>query len=350
MVYPRVCGGTEFVTRWATHEPGLSPRVRGNLTDEIPAIETARSIPACAGEPHLHPLPAVARRVYPRVCGGTSLEESRAFVAKGLSPRVRGNPDQMDQAYVDDRSIPACAGEPRCRIPGQAPQQVYPRVCGGTSSSGSTRSLINGLSPRVRGNLVSGLSPRVRGNQIRSFHLFDLLTVYPRVCGGTGVVSMSITHSIGLSPRVRGNHCISRHIYLPKRSIPACAGEPSPSVSSAVYVRVYPRVCGGTISVNGAGRSTIGLSPRVRGNLLKVAVQLANAGSIPACAGEPDVHQSAVSERKVYPRVCGGTLVKGQCQRVSEGLSPRVRGNPKGQTPRPNDNGSIPACAGEPGC
>ena len=51
---------------------------------------------------------------------------------------------------------------------------------------------------------------------------------------------------------------------------------------------------------------------------------------------------------KVYPRVCGGTEVCYTNAKDTEGLSPRVRGNPTAtQLWRPPE-GSIPACAGEP--
>ena len=38
------------------------------------------------------PSPSQMPRVYPRVCGGTFLEDSTHEMAGGLSPRVRGNP------------------------------------------------------------------------------------------------------------------------------------------------------------------------------------------------------------------------------------------------------------------
>ena len=50
----------------------------------------------------------------------------------------------------------------------------------------------------------------------------------------------------------------------------------------------------------------------------------------------------------VYPRVCGGTVVVIALLRAREGLSPRVRGNPKSRMGLTNCLGSIPACAGEP--
>ena len=51
----------------------------------------------------------------------------------------------------------------------------------------------------------------------------------------------------------------------------------------------------------------MGLSPRVRGNLL------------------PPMY--AVNHAGVYPRVCGGTREKIHVRDDNQGLSPRVRGN-----------------------
>ena len=71
-----------------------------------------------------------------------------------------------------------------------------------------------------------------------------------------------------------------------------------------------------------------GLSPRVRGNLCWTSRTWTHKGSIPACAGEPDTMRSRSSELGVYPRVCGGTTWAGTADGRSDGLSPRVRGNP----------------------
>ena len=55
---------------------------------------------------------------------------------RGLSPRVRGNPSGLATWLFEKRSIPACAGEPLpLRAPGTA-MTVYPRVCGGTGYLG----------------------------------------------------------------------------------------------------------------------------------------------------------------------------------------------------------------------
>ena len=70
------------------------------------------SIPACAGEPGLWTCTPYRHTVYPRVCGGTSANRSMSRLALGLSPRVRGNHDLTGNAVQSIRSIPACAGEP----------------------------------------------------------------------------------------------------------------------------------------------------------------------------------------------------------------------------------------------
>ena len=71
-----------------------------------------------------------------------------------------------------------------------------------------------------------------------------------------------------------------------------------------------------------------GLSPRVRGNLEGPEKSGANDGSIPACAGEPARPGSSCEGSRVYPRVCGGTYSTRRTPPSAFGLSPRVRGNP----------------------
>ena len=50
--------------------------------------------------------------VYPRVCGGTMPQDLLGVVIDGLSPRVRGNQRSNSVPCTVTGSIPACAGEP----------------------------------------------------------------------------------------------------------------------------------------------------------------------------------------------------------------------------------------------
>ena len=172
----------------------------------------------------------------------------------GLSPRVRGNRLHTWKSRVSLRSIPACAGEP-------AVARRHYRVP----------------------------------------------PVYPRVCGGTIQASIAVMPCIGLSPRVRGNLYDAGNTPGQVGSIPACAGEPTWATVGQSLITVYPRVCGGTKALELAGRKVSGLSPRVRGNPFVASVILLLLRSIPACAGEPIRPEPRDAGPTVYPRVCGGT-------------------------------------------
>ena len=233
----------------------------------------------------------------------------------GLSPRVRGNPTRPDPCDSRRRSIPACAGEPATRRARAALHSVYPRVCGGTSSDLRIRISWRGLSPRVRGNqaaqggegFLERSIPACAGEPGSCPAAQVIVTVYPRVCGGTPAHYDSAGDFRGLSPRVRGNQAARAPLGRRRRSIPACAGEPARSILLHQGSGVYPRVCGGTRRHQEMMTALIGLSPRVRGNQRRLGYVARRRGSIPACAGEPPSPALRPRRRGVYPRVCGGT-------------------------------------------
>ena len=72
-------------------------------------------------------------------------------------------------------------------------------------------------------------------------------------------------------------------------------------------------------------RSTNGLSPRVRGNPESPRLMVAAMRSIPACAGEPMTTYRQWADGSVYPRVCGGTCRSTDCSRAVV-VYPRVGG------------------------
>ena len=216
-VYPRVCGGTAREYEDVQGFPGLSPRVRGNLRPAPCARGGPGSIPACAGEPIVTSTATSGWRVYPRVCGGTEMTPAGTPSETGLSPRVRGNLRTGGLSLPARGSIPACAGEPVPDYPHCQIQRVYPRVCGGTGSPLPLPYLAKGLSPRVRGNphrlaagaLRRGSIPACAGEPASGARAPCGKGVYPRVCGGTLRVAIDDVLAEGLSPRVRGNlsHC-----------------------------------------------------------------------------------------------------------------------------------------------
>ena len=71
-------------------------------------------------------------------------------------------------------------------------------------------------------------------------------------------------------------------------------------------------------------------------------------GPIPAYAGEPCKLQTDGDPRGAYPRVCGGTVAATPSLPTTDGLSPRMRGNPAINVSTVSILGPIPAYAGEP--
>ena len=89
-VYPRLCGGNGKTGGGQNPDTGLSPLVRGKLSELLALIPGGGSIPACAGETQ-GPICLLLRRwVYPRLCGGNMTRVTSGGNPRGLSPLVRG--------------------------------------------------------------------------------------------------------------------------------------------------------------------------------------------------------------------------------------------------------------------
>ena len=233
-------------------------------------------------------------------------------------------------------SIPACAGKPPSRVVRALSRRVHPRVCGETRENLVAYLGEQGPSPRVRGNLRAevdktlseGSIPACAGKPSRRDRRGPTSRVHPRVCGETQAHAGGRNRHQGPSPRVRGNRSFRPRPLRRTGSIPACAGKPATARSAASTFGVHPRVCGETVPSTIASSVSQGPSPRVRGN--RVARQDG--------AGQPGVH----------PRVCGETSVSKNVNHRCAGPSPRVRGNRDPRAVARSGRGSIPACAGKP--
>ena len=199
--YPRVCGATGLCCFLSPGCWGLSPRVRGNrgVHSTLPGLP--RPIPACAGQPTPSPAGAWTPGAYPRVCGATDKRPCPTTGFVGLSPRVRGNRELLNFLAIAGGPIPACAGQPLssrfifCNI------WAYPRVCGATATIPMPVRLETGLSPRVRGNRTQSNNALRRGGPIPACagqphgvcSLKLKIRAYPRVCGATRSSSPRLT-------------------------------------------------------------------------------------------------------------------------------------------------------------
>ena len=275
---------------------------------------------------------------------------------RGLSPHVRGNPAGARPGRAPPRSIPACTGKPRAPHRSSAPSWVYPRMYGETCVATLSDANNRGLSPHVRGNLAKALArvsvprsiPACTGKPRPWYHEAMMLGVYPRMYGETRCISGAIGPAPGLSPHVRGNpRCPPQRRGL-RGSIPACTGKPDTDAVDELSMRVYPRMYGETANTSIEPRGIAGLSPHVRGNPRGEADPLPDRRSIPACTGKPPVFDAGRDTREVYPRMYGETGPRPAGRRAVRGLSPHVRGNRRNASKRTSVMGSIPACTGKP--
>ena len=197
----------------------------------------------------------------------------------------------------------------------------------------------------MRGRLAI---PACAGQPVHQCIRLNHKGAYPRVCGATQPLWLWPPWSSGLSPRVRGNPAIVAVAALVVGPIPACAGQPAARPVDNLQARAYPRVCGATFSKYAVMVPEQGLSPRVRGNPRRSRSNNPAPGPIPACAGQPWTAIGPALKSRAYPRVCGATCTTRQISPLLLGLSPRVRGNRDSVIRGGLRSRPIPACAGQP--
>ncbi len=335
---------------------GLSPRVRGHHVP-IPGKEPPeRTIPAGAGTPYQTENSSRQRRDYPRGCGDTSSGMKGMSTSLGLSPRVRGHPSAPSAGRRLSRTIPAGAGTPAVRSRSAPARRDYPRGCGDTQPPGDAKRTDRGLSPRVRGHLSGrpnrsvqvGTIPAGAGTPSRARFARRAIRDYPRGCGDTRYCVSLQTIATGLSPRVRGHLLRIASPLSPMRTIPAGAGTPAANRIPVVPDEDYPRGCGDTVVGFLAAILEQGLSPRVRGHRPLERRAGRPGRTIPAGAGTPDTLGVDRFAGQDYPRGCGDTLPTQAKPRPNPGLSPRVRGHHHTQQNSLFPDGTIPAGAGTP--
>ena len=193
------------------------------------------------------------------------------------------------------RSIPAYAGDPRRWMRWRTRHQVYPRLRGGSALAFGANAEIIGLSPPTRG--IQSPTPHRRacprsipayaGDPHYGKRRTSLAGVYPRLRGGSARSPLYNRAQGGLSPPTRGiRACASLRGRAP-RSIPAYAGDPTHMDGAGGLGEVYPRLRGGSASGAGAARCLSGLSPPTRGIQCGRLSSDITPRSIPAYAGDP---------------------------------------------------------------
>ena len=174
--------------------------------------------------------------------------------------------------------------------------------------------------------LRNGPSPRMRGTPGRPRTRPSIRTVHPRACGEHDDGTFTGYASVGPSPRMRGTRPVPRNGRLPRRSIPAHAGNTRADLEAGGAWAVHPRACGEHWAMGAPELCDAGPSPRMRGTLSHEPYIATFCRSIPAHAGNTSVYCRFSVPASVHPRACGEHIDSAWRTSTYCGPSPRMRG------------------------
>ena len=197
--------------------------------------------------------------VHPRLRGELWQRRYLAVVLCGSSPLTRGTPDEKVDDTLLDRFIPAYAGNSQNLCTSQSVQTVHPRLRGELMRPALITRLKNGSSPLTRGTL-SGVSaitindrfiPAYAGNSYQLVQHQRKGPVHPRLRGELAVYNGVAPTDGGSSPLTRGTRTITGATLGSGRFIPAYAGNSQIGVTSTGFPTVHPRLRGELCPVHG---------------------------------------------------------------------------------------------------
>ena len=235
--------------------------------------------------------------------------------------------------------IPADAGSTQNTDDCKTVIRDHPRGCGEHAVSVSTRSILMGSSPRMRGArrlrsaaLLKGrIIPADAGSTLSGSKSISVARDHPRGCGEHLGLRKPTGRFPGSSPRMRGAQPGRRHHPVGEGIIPADAGSTRPGDDDVEVGIDHPRGCGEHPPDSTPDSRGAGSSPRMRGAHSRHrrppgAPRLRRI--IPADAGSTTMESWTKTWSRDHPRGCGEHL----CGRIRppriRGSSPRMRGAP----------------------
>ena len=311
--HPRGCGEKSSAVTSLCRPEGSSPRVRGEEASMMILAPGEGIIPAGAGRRYSFQRWLRAHWDHPRGCGEKRCGVKGQFAVEGSSPRVRGEVLERSYFHTVSGIIPAGAGR---RLQPRAPVGArgdHPRGCGEKALIQSLHALIEGSSPRVRGEDKNafpkerrvGIIPAGAGRSILPSIPNLRERDHPRGCGEKFTFSGLVSAVSGSSPRVRGEANVGLGGQRDEGIIPAGAGRRMELAIVRPPFGDHPRGCGEKSGCGVWSGRSVGSSPRVRGEASALLWQFHLLGIIPAGAGRSFLHARGYGGLQDHPRGCG---------------------------------------------
>ncbi len=314
---------------------GSSPLARGTLGAMAWQRGLRRFIPAGAGNTGRSPSTDWTPAVHPRWRGEHPPGRSGSAACTGSSPLARGTHAEKKAYHLQERFIPAGAGNTwRGHEVGRT-AAVHPRWRG--EHSGRQRQ--QGLSPRF--------IPAGAGNTFDDRNHAVMPAVHPRWRGEHSSTVQAQMRTRGSSPLARGTRFSVDTSLSQIRFIPAGAGNTADTLHDMITQSVHPRWRGEHVNTNPRIEQTAGSSPlargtrsRTRSTMVPTPVHPRWRGEhwfpplpnlfptrfIPAGAGNTPTKSNASSSKPVHPRWRGEHTPAPPTTALSHGSSPLARG------------------------
>ena len=238
---------------------GSSPQARGTLPPMAIATLEDRFIPAGAGNTKPSRRCPLSYPVHPRRRGEHSLDFAEWIRGNGSSPQARGTQQQHPNHRRQHRFIPAGAGNTCAPQFGSIMGAVHPRRRGEHRTT-------------VHGNVcVAGSSPQARGTPKSNANASNRTRFIPAGAGNTRLRRQR-SYRCMVHPRRRGEHAGAKvQVYALNGSSPQARGTPAMDAIRRQIARFIPAGAGNTAPRRG-GRGLTTVHPRRRGEHICVYI------------------------------------------------------------------------------
>ena len=130
------------------------------------------------------------------------------------------------------------------------------------------------------------ITPACAGKTLGRGSLYGRGWDHPRVCGENFLLFVLWVFPVGSPPRVRGKREIAEPVFIHPRITPACAGKTLEGIRCSWGNQDHPRVCGENVLTRFPARQRLGSPPRVRGKPSTIFGRESTLRITPACAGK----------------------------------------------------------------
>ena len=313
---------------------GSSPPARGTPAFHRLDDGEHRFIPARAGNTRLRGRPWILVPVHPRPRGEHIGLDEPTVTHYGSSPPARGTHLSIVRVKLDERFIPARAGNTSGTHSNCSARSVHPRPRGEHRMMRPQRPRNSGSSPPARGTplharrqIVSNrFIPARAGNTTHRPRMDHDGPVHPRPRGEHPGAAFAACLVLGSSPPARGTHLDRLYLVLFVRFIPARAGNTKRCPGARCRTSVHPRPRGEHRSSPFASCSSTGSSPPARGTPRTQDRRPRTRRFIPARAGNTSDRCSRTRISAVHPRPRGEHSIDQARKCYLFGSSPPARG------------------------